>query len=449
MLSLEVSLILSRCLLSFDTWFIFSTLLREDDGATLSLQRYRQNIEKPLSRLHVYTTPLISTCFTFITSLSITTSFDLPDLVKISKITNLGVLEIINHPTNKFVLPVSDRLLRAWHLAAISDGSFRVLRILRLWNHEELTNKSLAFINNFKSLAVYDVRGCKFDMGAKIDAKSLGWRANIEPNVLGLLEAACVERAMIMRESMGLEIKPVRRPCACQLRDFASTEKMLRSETPAFLTREAAVVPGRPIVEYDRLKRGLDKASKTNRKKSVILTDKRWMLLDTCIHSKSRALETWEFTTYTSFARIGELRNDSDLARAGVHIGDHVTLVGNEFLPPVPIVSLRLGPTPVELQINNSQHKPFYSSIYAEAPDEPTLKYDRSDRHGTPSADTLSFTRIKIPLPPLPTEKKANVVPIQSDDAASISSASPAKRRKVGVMKNKKKDLVDMLNSFR
>lgn len=413
----------------------------------MSLQRYCQDIEKPLSRLHVYTTPLTSTCFDFITSLSITTSFDLPDLVKISKITNIGVLEIINHPTKKILLPVSDRLLRAWHLATINNGSFRVLRILRLWNHEELTNKSLVFINSFKSLAVYDVRGCKFDLGAKLDAKGLGWRANIEPNVLGLLEAACVERAMMMRESMGVEIKPVRRPCACQLRDCANTKKMLRSETPAFLTREAALVPGLPMVEYDRMQRGLD--SVKNRKKSVIVKDNRWMIMDHTMHSRSRALETWEFTTYTSFARIGELRNDSDLARAGVQVGDHVTLVGNEFIPPVPIVSLRLGPRPAELQIHESQHKPFYSSIYSEVPDEPTLKYDRKDRHGTPSSDTLSFIRIKIPLPPLPTEKKPNVVPIQSDEALSISSPSPAKRRKVGVMKNKKKNLGDMLNSFR
>ncbi|CAG8954942.1 hypothetical protein HYFRA_00008631 [Hymenoscyphus fraxineus] len=446
-----------RCLVSFDTWLMFSKLLRKQDGATLSLHRYRQAIEKPLSSLHVYTTPLTSTSFEFITSLSITSSVDLPNLVKISKIVNLGVLEIINDTTKDLLLPVSDRLLRAWHMSTLNDGTFRVLRIMRLWNHKELTNKSLAFINSFPVLAIYDVRGCPFE-GTKIDTKNLGWRSNVEPNVLDLLEAACVERTMIMRESMGVESKPVRRASARQLRDDATTKKMPRAETQAFLTREETCVRGSPIADYDKMQRKVNSVIK--REKAVIGHDMVWMFLDNSIHSKTRALETWEFTTYTSFARIGELRNDTDLARSGVDIGDDAILVGNDFIPPVPLVSLRLGPIPLELQVNKNLHKPFYTSVYSEEFDEPTFKYDPKEKHDTPSSRTLSFIRIKLP-PPVqkklkvtsseksPSVVSANAVPIASDTASTSSLPSPAKRRRTSIMKNKKKNLGDMLNSFR
>lgn len=55
-----------------------------------------------------------------------------------------------------------------------------MLRILKLWNWEEITNQSLQYVNNFPSLAVYDVRGCRFDLTIKTNARALGWEAIVQ-----------------------------------------------------------------------------------------------------------------------------------------------------------------------------------------------------------------------------------------------------------------------------
>jgi hypothetical protein len=123
-----------RKVVSLTTWKIFSKLLSQSDAATLSLLRYRQSIIVPKLPLYMYTSPVTSKSFDFITSLSITTVFPVPDLFKLSTIPNLGILEIINREGSS-PYGVGDRLIRAWHLAAVDNGAFSVLRILKLWNH--------------------------------------------------------------------------------------------------------------------------------------------------------------------------------------------------------------------------------------------------------------------------------------------------------------------------
>jgi hypothetical protein len=435
---------------------IFSKLLHDGDFPTLSLFRYRQAIETPLSPLHVYTEPLTSHSFEFITSLSINTIFTVPELVKLSQITNIGVLEIIHNtrsdPDRKIPpSPVSDRLIRAWHFAALNDGKFRVLRILKLRNHEEVTSKSLTYLNSFPALALFDVRECGFNPEAKTDAKRLGWKATLEPNVLALLEAACVERAMILQQSLGVEPRPLRKASARQLWDGSKTRKIARSEVASFLIRPESVVPGEPLVdnkEYSRIQKELDRSQ--SRRKCP--KDLRWDIMDNYLRSGSRAQETWEFTSYTSFSRIGELRNDTDLANAGLNIRESAILVGNEIVTPVPVVSLRLGSPKSFPSLSESAHKPFYSSLHE---DVSSLKFAR-EQSPIRSGRYLSFIRIKLPQ----YEKNSNEPHHQSlDDEAKIhldtvvpagpSQAGPSKRRKVGVMKSRKMNLGDVLNSFR
>ncbi|KAF4631194.1 hypothetical protein G7Y89_g6935 [Cudoniella acicularis] len=452
-----------RCLLSFNTWMIFSKLLHQVEGSTLSLLRYRQAIQKPTSPLHVYTMPITSKTFDFITSLSITTIFSLPDLVKLSQVTNIGVLEIINttgmktrsSSSDKASQPVSDRLIRAWHFAALDENAFKVLRILRLWNHRELTSKSLEYLNSFPALALYDVRGCAFSLDAKIDAKRLGWKPTIEANVLGLLEAACVERAVLMQSSLGIETKPVRKSRACQIPDGAKVRRIPRSEVPSFLTRPEASLPGEALIEresFHRIQANLDIIAQHHPEKAI--KDNRWKIMDRHVFSKSRALETWEFTTYTSFARIGELRNDTDLSRAGVDVGDQV-LVGNELVNSVPLVSLRLGETPAVLQTSsvNSSHKPFYSSMYEES-EISSLKYEQGDSGNNSSTRTLSFIRIKVP----PIESSQEAVPSlasKEEVESQVNRAAPVATVKKGpvmrsgsVMRNKRRKIGDLWNSL-
>ncbi|KAH8661435.1 hypothetical protein BGZ60DRAFT_381263 [Tricladium varicosporioides] len=449
-----------RCLLSFNTWMIFSKLLCRGEGASLGLLRYRQNFQKPTSPLIVYTVPITSQSFEFITSLSITTTFSVPDLVKLSHITNLGVLEVISNDgvrggNEKVSLPVSDRLVRAWAIAASDEGAFKVLRILKLWYHEDLTSKSLAYLNDFPALALYDVRGCTFDLEAKTHAKSLGWKATTEANVLDLLEAACVERAVLMQTSLGVETKPVRKQSARQLWEGSKIRRIARSEVPLFLTRPETAIPGEPLMEHEsfsRIQASLDKLESHHADKSI--KDNRWKIMDRHVFSKSRAAETWEFNTYTCFARIGELRNDSDLARAGVDVGDQV-LVGNELVNSVPMVSIRLGETPSVLQPSSasSAHKPFYSSMYEDSAVS-SLKYDRE--RASSSTRTLSFIRIKVPPTQQRSEPSSSQPSSDKPEEYTKKSAPSGKLQKKGppmrqgsIMKNKRRKIEEVWNSLR
>jgi len=114
---------------------MFTRLLSKEKNCTLAVLRYRQTINEPEPRIDTYLGPLSSPSFRWITSLSITAPFSVPNLVKLCKLQNLGVLEIIkpqyptreehqNHPG------VEDRLVRTWSDAAKTEDSFRVLRVL-------------------------------------------------------------------------------------------------------------------------------------------------------------------------------------------------------------------------------------------------------------------------------------------------------------------------------
>ncbi|RDL31931.1 uncharacterized protein BP5553_09333 [Venustampulla echinocandica] len=446
----------NRCLLSFHAWVIFSKLLHQNEGAVLGLLRYRHAIETPKSPLQMYSTSLTSSSFDFISSLSITTTFPLPDLVRLSKITNLGVLEIINvpgteaRPAHPRAIPgaVSDRLIRAWHFAALNEGAFKVLRILKLWHYVELSSKSMVYLNSFPALALYDVRGCSFDSCSKIDAKRFGWKATINENVLHLLESACVERAMLMRANLGAEAKPLRRASARQLRDGSKTRRIPRSEVPSFLTRPEALVPGGNHEKYSRGKETADIVARSSFPKESVTRHRRG-LMNSVLSDASTSHETWEFSTYTSFARIGELRNDADLSRAGVSVGDQV-LVQNELVNSVPIVSLRLGETPSDLRScsNMSRLEPLHKDINYGSSNSP-FKYTMKNERDRWIPRALAFIRIKLP----PVEVRSEVLSVDSAQQelkcpAEAAIPDSTKCHGINVRRSKKRNIGDMLSSF-
>lgn len=130
----------------------------KEKSSVKGIWQYCQIILAPKSELITYTRALTSANYDFITALSITVEFPVSDLVKLSKLVNLVALEIINPTTGQSL--VSDFLVRAWSLSASEDEAFRILRILRLWNHKEITPKSVYNLVHFPSLVIYDVRGC-------------------------------------------------------------------------------------------------------------------------------------------------------------------------------------------------------------------------------------------------------------------------------------------------
>jgi hypothetical protein len=357
----------------------------------------------------------------------------------------LGVLEIVNTSGTAQRI-VGDRLIRAWNIAALNDGAFKVLRILRLWNHIEVTSKSLVYLNSFPALGVYDVRGCGFDAHTQINALALGWQPTVDPNILGVLQAACVTRALQLQQELGMDPKPIRRVSADQLWDAAKVWKLPRKEIPYFLTRDATSRPGTPRSNrqsYIDMHKMVDRLQADN--PELDIKKYRWETLDRHMFAASRMKQTWEFPTYTAFARLGEMRNDSDLRAAGISLGDQA-MVNDELINSVPMVSIRLGPTTAELRPSsggNGLHKPFYNSIFNSSNSSLTrLTHDWETPYTRLNPQSLSFTRIDVP------KVSAIRAPEQNRKPDMSENRSPLKRKRASVTNGKKMKLGDVLGSF-
>ncbi|KAI6244885.1 hypothetical protein HI914_06855 [Erysiphe necator] len=151
-----------RSLISFYLWSIFSVKLFKQGSYMNGKLTYYQTILSPKSPIAIYIQPLKSISYEFITALVITTTFLVPDLIEISTLFNLVTLEIINYSDPRQSV-VSDFLIKAWSLCIDEKKSFQVLRMLRFWNHWEVTPKSLEYLLHFPVLTLCDVRGCNFE----------------------------------------------------------------------------------------------------------------------------------------------------------------------------------------------------------------------------------------------------------------------------------------------
>ncbi|KFY02542.1 hypothetical protein O988_02101 [Pseudogymnoascus sp. VKM F-3808] len=174
-----------RAQLNFDTWKKISKRLLSEKDCTvkeLGLRRYRQVIGLPVPELSLYTEPLTSVSFDFLTSLTITAWFSMRDLINLADVVNLGILQI--YETKKSMLEHKyerldpDRLLRAWAGLAVEKGAFSVLRVLKFHITEGgLTEVSLRHFNSFPILGLIYPGPHGMTESVFARAKELGWQA--------------------------------------------------------------------------------------------------------------------------------------------------------------------------------------------------------------------------------------------------------------------------------
>ncbi|CAL3971664.1 hypothetical protein PZA11_004981 [Diplocarpon coronariae] len=445
-------------------WILFSKVLNKENGIPLSLLRYRETIEFPRLSLDSYTTALVSPNFEFLASLSITAIFPVPELVKLSHLKNLVVLEIVHTVGATVESGVSDRLLRTWYEAAIREAAFRVLRILKLWNHNKLTSNSLSYINAFPALALYDLRGCNLEIGARGKAKLLGWRSSLEPGTLALFEALCVEKAMSMRVSDGNDTLPIRRAPSHQLQDDSIIRRLARGDVREFLTDPSRSVR-RPspdgIPQWEEIQKAIDYLARS--RPLFPFTEMRFGYFNRDSMNKASPAyktETWDFDLYTTLSRIGELRLDQDLRQAGLEVTDQV-IVNGELVNSVPLASVRLGPSPAYLHPTrqNNQINSFYRSMYSSDlenqmshlllnwADKPRpAEWDQEPR---PDYRNVSFIKIT----PSGADSSRRSVPVADKSKSRIlkrgsSAISTVKNRSTKFIENKRQKLGDVLGSF-
>ncbi|KAI9731436.1 MAG: hypothetical protein M1818_007826 [Claussenomyces sp. TS43310] len=352
-----------RGLLCFDSWRIFSELLSKDEASSLGLLRYRQAISCPKSPLSAYITPLTSTSFDFITSLSIAAPFTVPEFVHLSNLTNLGTLEItgVTYPrissesdlvSDDVSSSVTDRVVRAWSHAALENGAFKVLRVLKLYQHEEVTDAVLGYIEAFPALMLFEVQDCHFSESTIRYAADLGWfgwscDSDAHETALEVLTRECAAKAC------GLEGTPKTRDLSVGKPEalwdgsrihWLSREFAIQSLTKRWNDRLSPAVASQSA--DDALQRSLNSLSA---KTEVPVGRDRFTVCDYDLFQAISNLQTWDYESYTQFHLIGQLRDDADLKVAGMS-PDLQALVCGSIVSGFPMAVIRLGPAPATLK---------------------------------------------------------------------------------------------------
>jgi hypothetical protein len=305
-------------------WKIFSKLLLpEEDDKNLGLYRFRQHICRPERDLQHYIQPLTSPSFEFVTQLTISgnCTFTTNELLHLTEVKNLGVLELIQ-PADELLAnfpDVNDQLIRGW---TDQPDPFPLLRILRIWGNQSVTQESLRLVSKFPSLVMYDVMGSRDDWETAYHlAPAEGWQ--VSQRVRGL-EGSLLQYLMLFSPSQELSLKRLKamaRSIDTDLVSLCSDSRCAlkfvpRGDAPAlieYLTDPAKVSVTSP---WDP-----DTALREARACHGI------------------AFEAWAFWLYSL---VGQLSGDQDLDSQG-HKPSLQTVAGPFVLPSKPMACLFLG----------------------------------------------------------------------------------------------------------
>ncbi|KAI9729610.1 MAG: hypothetical protein M1835_003617, partial [Candelina submexicana] len=171
----------------FHAWRVFATVYGKEGDS--SLLYHRQSIIKPSIALGEYIRTITSHAFDWITYLSISSiAFTRTELIKVSKLVNLGALDILGSTElYRATSVIEDSIVRAWSAAAAEGGYFSKLRVLMLRKHRDITSRSLEYLNCFPSLTLYKVSECSISFTDNKKAESFGWTCESGKKLLDAL----------------------------------------------------------------------------------------------------------------------------------------------------------------------------------------------------------------------------------------------------------------------
>lgn len=286
------------------------------------MYRFRQHVCHPGHNLPSYTRPLTSLSTEFITHLVISggCTFSTSEMLCLTEIKNLGVLEIIQPADElQMVFPqVTDRLIRGW---TETENPFPLLRVLRIWGDRSTTQESLQWVSRFPSLALYDVMGSREDWTNPHEhALKAGWEpanpsAMKDDSLLGYLMLCVQSQEGYVQNGRNL-VKTVDADLISLCSDSRCAIKFV----------EHGQAPG--LLEY------LSDAAKSYMPSwdmDAAVRDGR-----SC---QGMAFEAWAFWLY-SF--LGQLSQDRDLKGSDVQ-PESQAVAGPFVLPSKPFASLFLG----------------------------------------------------------------------------------------------------------
>ncbi|KAJ2977561.1 hypothetical protein NQ176_g4302 [Zarea fungicola] len=377
-------------------------LSADDEDQTLGLYRFRQHICRPEDELKLYTQPLSSASVQFITHITISGDclFTTPELLSLADMKNLGVLELIKPSDGmQAAYPqISDRLIRGW---ADAEDPFPLLRILKIWGHQTVTQASLRWACKFPSLALYDIMGAKDDWDTVYEvASSTGWR--VSEHATRNDDSSILRSLLLLLPS---DEQPTKR--------VSSLCRSIDTDLISFCCDSRCALKLVPHGEAPQLVDYLTDPAKVTKQHSwnpdTVLREVKFC--------HGIAFEAWAFWLYSL---IGQLSDDRDLEDNShdFHGSGQQAIAGPFVLPSRPMASLFLGHSGRD----GISSKPSYIS------------------QGLFSTWRLTFTR------PAMINGKST---LGRSAAVEKANGTPApKPRKLSLKINKKRRLDDVLSSF-
>ncbi|KAJ3482164.1 hypothetical protein NLG97_g7642 [Lecanicillium saksenae] len=383
-------------------WKIFSELLMNDDGEdqVLGLYRFRQHVCRPDEELKLYTQPLDSASVDFITHITISGHclFSGNELLSLASMKNLGVLELIKPADNIMASypTVNDRILRGW---SEMEAPFPLLRVLRIWGDQSVSDVSLRWVAKFPSLVLYDVMAGKDDWASAYEeAAATGW--HVAQQVRRAEDSSILRYLMLV--APGEEI-PMKRFSA--LSRSIDIDLINLCSDPRCVLKRVPLGEAPPLLDYL-----VDPAKVAVRlptwERDASLSDRNFC--------HETAFEAWAFCLYSL---IGQLCEDRDLERNEARPGQQ-TVAGPFVLPSKPMTCLYLGHSGQ----GGISSKPSYIS------------------RGLFATKRFTFTRLGI---------LNGVIPTNTRVAARSESRGPESARQPALVKhNKRRRIEDVLDSF-
>ncbi|KAI1338114.1 hypothetical protein F5Y15DRAFT_131943 [Xylariaceae sp. FL0016] len=327
--------------LSLHDWRTTQKFVRREPGLLqkFGIEFFSKSLRIPRSErpLFSYVKPLVSSSFDFLVQLSLTdgAAFETNDLLCLTQLKNLGVLQIIQPGADEraSVFPrVTDSILRVW---AEQQDAFPVLRILRIWGNHFTTYKSLPFVSKFPALRIYDVAGLSRD-----------WAMGEAPLRWSLYRNTWPKHAF-GRDShtlrwdthpMGMLAQHLHLLGAPYLSHFIRNDDEMTDMEWKWILIEH-LVSGVLSLEAVPQPTSRGKVAKT-KDPGVLFNAKPDRERLSSLVNEEDFRHAWGLILYS---QIGEMTKNDDLIRQGVKIGDEGHTIRKLMLPPVPLVTLSLG----------------------------------------------------------------------------------------------------------
>ncbi|GAP89881.1 putative succinyl-3-ketoacid-coenzyme a transferase [Rosellinia necatrix] len=321
--------------MSVEAWKLMATRIVKDDAsarfASRLLMRHVVLVDK-MQPLAAYVEPLISNSFDFLTHLTISgiVRGDTPELLHLTRLRNLAVLEIIEPAVDEgSSWRLTDSIVREW---SRSPDPFPVLRVLRVWGNDHTTMSSFKYLNAFPSLILYDVAGRDRDW-MRTGEKSV-WRSRRrawERN----LDSSLIKQRLFFEEWIPHSGQTSEHQF--NLLRWCGSASLLH----AFRERHSALTRFRRD-DHNSYKEALWQERGIT---AALGSPPREVKCPSSHLSPSECLDSENLWGFLVYCHIGERLADKDLLSRGLDIGDHAFMFDDIVLPPRPMLNLILGDT--------------------------------------------------------------------------------------------------------